>query len=157
MIELARQLRDRIGRTLCSDWLQIDQAMIDRFADATFDHQYIHVDAERARQSPFGGTIAHGFLTLSLLHRLRGSAEEGMPLDGVRMGVNYGFERLRFLNPVRSNARIRGCFTISNIDERDPGRFRILTDVVVEIESEDRPALSCEWITMIMADERKTA
>lgn len=151
MIELAQQLQARIGKTLSSDWLQIDQAMIDCFADATLDHQYIHVDAELARQSPFGGTIAHGFLTLSLLHRLRVLAEEGMTLDGVRMSVNYGFERLRFLHPVRSNARIRGRFTISDVEERDPGRFRILTDVIVDIEGEDRPALACEWITMIVA------
>jgi len=129
-----------------SDWIDIDQARISAFAEVTEDHQFIHVDPEAAKASPFGGTIAHGFLTLSMLSRLaRGSV---LVLDGVRMGVNYGFEKVRFVNPVRSGKRIRGHFTLISADSKLPGQWMFKYGVKVEIEGETKPALVAEWLTM---------
>lgn len=141
------ELKDLVGREIgLSDWIVIDQAKIDRFADVTEDWQFIHVDPKRAAGTPFGGTIAHGFLTLSMLSRL---AEDVIPrLKDVRMGVNYGFEKLRFMNPVRAGKRIRGRFTLMAADERLRGQWTCKYGVRVEIEGEEKPALVAEWIGM---------
>ncbi len=129
-----------------SDWLTVDQAMIDKFADATGDHQFIHVDADRAKETPFGGTIAHGFLSLSLMPVL--SAKADLPrLDGIKMGVNYGGNKTRFLAPVRSGKRVRGVFKLLEIEEKRPGQFQQTTEYTLEIEGEDKPALIAEWIS----------
>lgn len=129
-----------------SDWSLIDQKRIDQFAEVTEDLQFIHVDPARAAATPFGGTISHGFLTLSMLSRL---AEFVVPrLKNVRMGVNYGFDKVRFMNPVRSGKRIRGRFSLISADERLPGQWTFRYGVKVEIEGEDKPALVAEWIGM---------
>lgn len=128
-----------------SDWLTIDQAMIDRFADATLDHQFIHVDAERAAQTPFGGTIAHGFLTLSLLSYFSAHADLPRPA-GIRMGVNYGLNKVRFVAPVHSGKRVRARFKLLELAEKRPGQFQQTNEVTVEIDGEDKPALIAEWI-----------
>ena len=128
-----------------SDWITVDQAMIDRFADATGDHQFIHVDPARAAaEGPYGGTVAHGFLTLSLLPALLRSALP--PVEGLRSSVNYGLDRVRFVAPVRSGARVRGRFTLREVAPRGSGTLRVCLDVTVEIEGGDRPALVAEWI-----------
>ena len=106
------ELQSQVGQTFQSEWLLIDQAMIDRFAEATGDFQYIHVDPERAAQTPFGGTVAHGFLTLSLLSRLHATLRRP-PIKGIRMGINYGLDRVRFVHPVRSGSRVRAVTTIA--------------------------------------------
>jgi acyl dehydratase len=131
-----------------SDWMVIDQAMIDKFADATGDHQFIHIDPVRAKQTPFGGTIAHGFLVLSLYPILR--ERSGMPvLDGVKMGVNYGGNRVRFLTPVPSGAKVRGRFVLSEFASKGEGRWQETIDYSVEIEGAAKPALIAEWITQV--------
>ena len=128
-----------------SSWITVDQAMIDAYADVIGDHQFIHVDPEKARATPFGGTIAHGLLTLSLLPRM---AYEVLPVeDGARMGVNYGYDRVRFIAPVKSGKRVRGRFVLSGFDRR-PGQVVKTMRVTVEIEGEDKPALAADWIGM---------
>ena len=139
------ELQAEIGRAYVSDWLLIDQAMIDRFAEVTGDHQFIHVDPVRAAQTPFKGTIAHGFLLLSLLPRLQADMDRPRP-QGVRMGVNYGFERVRFVAPVRSGSRVRARSTLVSVEETRPGQLQQLADVVREMERSDRPALTAAWI-----------
>ena len=115
------EIRARIGKEIgVSSWLVVDQARIDAFADATEDRQFIHIDPAAAAQTPFGGTIAHGFLTLSLLSRM--AAEAMLIPDGVKMAVNYGLDRVRFLAPVRSGSRVRGRFTLDSIEEKAPGQ-----------------------------------
>ncbi|HEX9854734.1 MAG TPA: MaoC family dehydratase [Acidimicrobiia bacterium] len=131
-----------------SDWLAIDQGMIDRFADVTGDHQYIHVDPARAALTPFGSTIAHGFLTTSLLVPL--IDDIGLDVEGAVMGVNYGFDKLRFIAPVKVGKRIRLAATVKNVAERDPGRVVVTYGCTIEIEGEDRPALAADWLTMIV-------
>lgn len=128
-----------------SSWHLIDQPRIDRFAEVTEDHQFIHVDPERAgRETPFGTTIAHGFLTLSLLSVF---AYEVLPsLEGAAMGVNYGFDKLRFLSPVKSGSRVRGRFTLTGATMRSPKELLARTGVTVEIEGEDKPALVADWL-----------
>jgi acyl dehydratase len=130
-----------------SDWIPIDQARIDAFAGITEDPQFIHIDPEAAARTPFGGTVAHGFLTLSLLSRM--AADAMLRPEGVRMGVNYGFERVRFLAPVRSGRRVRGRFTLAALEEKRPGQWQFLHQVTVEIEGEDKPALIADWIGLI--------
>jgi acyl dehydratase len=132
-----------------SDWLTIDQAMIDRFADATGDHQFIHVDPARAAQTEFGGTIAHGFLMLSLLPLLSTTAD--LPeLAGVKHGLNYGGNRCRFLAPVRSGKRVRGHIKLIEFVEKHPGQFQQTIEFSLEIEDGDKPALIAEWITQVI-------
>lgn len=131
-----------------SDWFLVDQPVIDRFAEVTQDFQFIHVDEARARATPLGGTVAHGMLTLSLLPRM---AEMVVPLpDGLKMGLNYGFNRVRFLNPVRSGKRVRGQFVLRSADDSQAGRLMLVLDVTVEIEGEDKPALVAEWVALNM-------
>jgi acyl dehydratase len=142
--EIALKVGQEVG---VSDWIAIDQARIDAFADVTEDRQFIHVDPEAAARTPFGGTVAHGFLTLSLLSRM---AADAMPIpDGVRMGVNYGFEKVRFLAPVKSGKRVRGRFRLERLDEKRPGQWQFTHQVTVEIEGEDKPALIADWIGLI--------
>ena len=142
------EIRTRVGSEVgVSSWLTIDQARIHAFAEATEDHQFIHVDPEAAAKTPLGGTIAHGFLTLSLLSRM---AAEGMLVpEGVKMALNYGFDRVRFLSPVRSGKRVRGRFTLDSIDEKAPGQWLFRHTVTVEIEGEDKPALTAEWLGLM--------
>jgi acyl dehydratase len=131
-----------------SDWFQIDQARINAFADTTLDHQFIHVDTEKAKQTPFGTTIAHGFLTLSMLSYFVGQL--GIGMKGAVMGVNYGFDKVRFLSPVRVNSRVRARFRLASFQEKAPGQYLIRHEVTVEIENESRPALVAEWLSMVM-------
>ena len=142
------EVKDLVGTEVgVSDWITVDQAMIDAFAQATQDDQFIHTDPERAKaESPFGGTIAHGFLTLSLLSAMNYSA-----LPKIReqtMGINYGFDKLHFVAPVKSGARIRGHFTL--VEARFRGAAMLMTtyDVTVEIEDEKKPALTARWTTI---------
>ncbi len=136
-----------IGREIgVSDWVRIDQSKIDQFAACTSDHQFIHVDPEKAAQTPFGGTVAHGFLTLSMLSHL--AANIALRLEGAKMGINYGFEKVRFIEPVRAGAAIRGRFSLADAVERKPGQFLLTYDVSVEIKDIERPALQARWLTM---------
>jgi acyl dehydratase len=142
------QIRDRIGQEVgVSGWLTIDQKRIDEFADATEDRQFIHVDPEAAARTPFGGTIGHGFLSLSMLSRM---AAEGMLVpDNIRMAVNYGLDRVRFIAPVKSGKRIRGRFRLDSVEEKAPGQLLLRHTVTVEIEGEEKPALTAEWLGLL--------
>jgi acyl dehydratase len=140
-------IRGRVGTEIgVSSWIDVDQARIDAFADATEDRQFIHVDPAAAAQTPFGGTVAHGFLTLSLLSRM--AAETMLLPEGLMMAVNYGFDRVRFLAPVKSAKRVRGRFTLDSVEERAPGLLMRHT-VTVEIEGEEKPALTAEWLSLL--------
>ena len=143
-------LQGLIGQEVgVSRWIEVSQARIDAFADCTEDHQFIHVDPEAARATPFGGTIAHGFLTLSLASAM--SYDAVRPLDGVVMGVNYGFDKLRFLAPVPAGSRIRGRFRLLAADDKGQGRWLLKHELTVEIEGGDKPALIAEWLGMQMS------
>ena len=142
------EIQAKVGSEIgCSPWILVSQQSIDTFADVTGDHQFIHVDPEAAKQTPFGGTVAHGFLTLSLLSRM--AADAMLRPEDVRMGVNYGFERVRFMAPVRSGKRVRGRFTLARFEEKKPGQWQFVHNVTVEIEGEDKPALVADWIGLI--------
>lgn len=142
------QIRDKIGTEIgASDWLLVDQGRIDQFAKATEDRQFIHVDPAAAAQTPFGGTIAHGFLTLSLLSRM--AAEAMLVPDSTKMAVNYGLDRVRFLAPVRSGKRIRGRFVLDSVEEKAPGQILLRHIVTVEIEGEEKPALTAIWLGLM--------
>lgn len=141
--ELTGLVGQKVG---VSDWKHVDQQRIDAFAACTDDHQFIHIDPERAAKTPFGGTIAHGFLTLSLLSALAESTM--LTLEGVVMGINYGFEKIRFVQPVRSGRNIRGHFTLKSAEDKGQGRWLMTYDVTVEIEGEEKPALIAEWLGM---------
>lgn len=139
-----QDLQSKTGELLgTSDWFLLDQHRIDRFADTTEDRQFIHVDPEAAKATPFGGTIAHGFLTLSMLAPMMVSAMEKLP---VQMTVNYGFNKVRFLSPVKSGSRVRGHFKQLEMVEKRPGQWQQTVEVTVEIEGADKPALLAEWI-----------
>jgi acyl dehydratase len=142
-----QDMKAKVGETLgSSEWLLVDQDMIDKFADATGDHQFIHINEEMAKMTPFGGTIAHGFLTLSLFPVLM--AKSDCPkVEGVKMGVNYGGNKVRFLAPVRSGKRVRGHFKLLDLEEKRPGQWQQTLEFTVEIEGEDKPALMAEWIS----------
>ncbi|HET9811068.1 MAG TPA: MaoC family dehydratase [Sphingomicrobium sp.] len=143
------QIRARIGEEVgVSSWIELGQERIDAFADATEDRQFIHVDPLAAAQTPFGGTIAHGFLTLSLLSRMAADAM-AVP-DSTRMIVNYGLDRVRFLAPVRSGKRVRGRFALDLVEEKAGGQILTRHSVTVEIEGEDKPALSAQWLTLLL-------
>lgn len=145
----AQEMARRIGDETVSDWVEVTQAMIDTFADATDDHQFIHVDPERARQTPLGGTIAHGFLTLSLMPLLSSKVPDRPEIEGARMGINYGGNKVRFLTPVHSGKRVRGRFKLLSFDEKRPGQWQQTVEFTVEIEGNDKPALIAEWISQI--------
>jgi len=142
------EIRSSIGEQVgVSDWITIDQARIDAFADATEDHQFIHVDPAAAAQTPFGGTVGHGFLSLSLLSRM--GAEAMLLPEGLKMAVNYGLDRVRFLAPVKTGRRVRGRFTLDTVEERAPGQWLLRHNVTVEIEGEDKPALTAVWLGLM--------
>jgi acyl dehydratase len=141
-------IRARLGEEVgVSSWLAVDQERIDAFADATEDRQFIHIDAAAAAATPFGGTIAHGFLAVSLLSRM--GAEAMLIPEGVKMAVNYGLDRVRFLAPVRSGKRVRGRFVLDSIEEKAPGQILMRHTVTVEIEGEEKPALTAQWLGLI--------
>jgi acyl dehydratase len=141
--ELSSLIGTEIG---ASRWFEVDQARIDAFAEVTEDRQFIHVDPEAAKATPFGGTIAHGFLTLSLASAM--SYDAVQPLDGAVMGVNYGFDRLRFLAPVPAGSRVRGRFKLLSAEDKGGGRWLLKHELTVEIEGGDKPALIAEWLGM---------
>lgn len=142
------QMAASIGTERVSDWVEVTQAMIDKFAEATGDHQFIHVNPELAAKTPFGGTIAHGFLSLSLMPML--AAKTDTPkIEGVKMGVNYGGNKTRFLTPVRSGSRVRGRFKLLKFTERQPGVWEQVNEYTLEIEGAPKPALIAEWISVI--------
>ena len=143
----AETIGDFVGKeTGISDWIEIGQDRINTFADVTEDHQFIHVNEEAAKMTPFGGTVAHGFLSLSMLSKL---AEDCiLIMDGIKMGVNYGFDKVRFVQPVKSGKKIRGHFTLMSADQKMPGQWTFKYGVKVEIEGEDKPALVAEWLSM---------
>lgn len=141
--ELAGLIGQQIGT---SEWITVDQERITTFADVTEDHQFIHINEAAAKMTPFGGTIAHGFLTLSLLSKFAEGA--GLVIEGVKMGVNYGFEKVRFLAPVPSGSKVRAHFTLKDATEKKPGQFLITYEVTVEIEGADKPALIADWLGM---------
>ena len=131
-----------------TDWHTVTQEQINQFADCTLDHQFIHVDPEKAKATPFGTTIAHGFLTLSLCSHF--AEQFGAMIEGFYMGLNAGFDKIRFLNPVPVNSRIRAHAKTLSIEEKKPGQYRCVTEVTVEIEGVETPALIAEWVSMQM-------
>jgi len=142
------QLADYVGKEVgLTDWIEIDQDRINQFADATGDHQYIHIDPERAAQTPFGTTIAHGFLTLSLMSMLS-SQNGGIKLENSVMGINYGLDKVRFINPVKVNQKIRARFELASAEEKKPNHYLMKHNVTIEIEGEEKPALIAEWLGM---------
>ncbi len=145
----AADLQARVGEELgVSDWVTVDQERIDAFADATLDHQFIHVDPDRAAHTPWGTTIAHGYLTLSLLPHLTAGIVPAP--DGTVMAINYGSDRLRFITPVKSGSRVRARVKLVDVAERAPGQWLVKSDVTVEIEGEDKPALAAETLSVFV-------
>jgi acyl dehydratase len=141
--ELERMIGEHLG---ASAWFLVDQKRVDQFADVTLDHQFIHVDPERARATPFGGTIAHGLLTLSLIVHL---CLDFVPkVEGTKLLVNYGFDRVRFSAPVKVGKRIRALGRLASVEERKPGNLILRLDVTIEIENEEKPALVAEWLSL---------
>lgn len=144
------KLDEQAGNELgISSWLALTQDLVDEFAEVTNDHQYIHVDRDRAADTSFGGTIAHGFFVLSLLTHFWKTGM-GISLDETRMSINYGFDKIRFLCPVRVGKRIRGRSVLKSVQRPKPDQVRINLDVVVEIEAEEKPALVAEWIVLVV-------
>ena len=134
-----------------SPWLEITQERVDQFADATNDHQFIHVDPEKAAKTPFGGPIAHGFLSLSLLSYM--NAQSSVVPENLAMIINYGSDKIRYLAPVRVGKRIRSHQQIVEINEKRPGQWLMKTAVTVEIEGEERPALAAEILSMLVVEK----
>ncbi len=139
-------LHQKVGQTFVSHWFVVDQDRIDAFAKVTEDEQFIHVDPEQASLTPFGGTVAHGFLTLSLLSPMAYSALPS--IKGRTMGINYGFDRVRFLHPVRSGSRVRAHFVLAAVIRRSEREWQLTYDVTIEIEGVHKPALAATWLTM---------
>ena len=143
------ELPGLVGTELApSDWLEITQERVNQFADATNDHQFIHVSPLKARFTPFGGPIAHGFLSLSLLSYL--NAQNGLNIKDVKMGINYGSDKVRYLKPVRVGKRIRSRQRLLEVTEKKPKHWLIKMEVTVEIENEETPALVAEILSMIV-------
>lgn len=141
-------IHEEVGKEIgVSDWFDVTQENVNTFADVTLDHQFIHIDPVKAAETPFGGTIAHGFYTMSMLSHF---AETGcgITMSDAKMGVNYGCDKLRFINPVRVGARIRGRSVLLEAEEKQPGQFLFKQRITVEIENVDKPALIAEWLTM---------
>ena len=142
------QIRARLGEEIgVSDWISVDQERIAAFAEATEDRQFIHLDPVAAAQTPFGGTIAHGFLSLALLSRM--AADVMLVPETTRMAVNYGLDRVRFLAPVRAGKRVRGRFTLDSAEDKAPGQLLLRHAVTVEIEDEPKPALTAQWLGLL--------
>ena len=143
--ETIAELKDLLGQEIgVSDWITVTQERIQLFADATNDHQWIHLDVERSKAGPFGATIAHGFLTLSLLSHLLAQVYR---IDGTKMGINYGLNKVRFTAPVPVGSKIRGVVDIADVEDAKGGAVQVTTRITVEIEGSERPALVAEWIT----------
>ncbi|WP_439572730.1 MaoC family dehydratase [Phreatobacter sp.] len=140
-------LKGMVGQEIgLSKWFEISQADINAFADLTHDHQFIHVDPDKAKLTPFGGTIAHGFFTVSMLSAF---AIDALPAVEKRtMGVNYGFDRLRMMSPVKSGAKVRGRFVLKALDSKSPQQHQLTYSVTVEIEGGDKPAMVADWVTL---------
>ena len=148
-ITIQEMAATRIGTEQVSDWVEVTQTMIDQFAEATGVHQFIHVNPQMAAMTPFGGTIAHGFLTLSLMPLLSSKVADAPRIEGVKMGVNYGGNKVRFITPVRSGKRVRGRFKLLELAEKRPGQWQQTNEFTVEIEGEDKPAMVAEWMSQI--------
>ena len=144
-----QEMATRVGTEQISDWVDVSQDMIDKFADATGDHQFIHINPQMAAMTPFGGTIAHGFLTLSLMPLLSSKIADAPKIEGVKMGVNYGGNKVRFIQPVRSGKRVRGRFKLMELIEKRPGQWQQTNEFTVEIEGEEKPAMIAEWMSQI--------
>jgi acyl dehydratase len=143
------ELHARIGTQIgISEWITIDQKRIDEFADVTEDRQFIHVDPNAAKETMFGGTVAHGFLSLSLLSRM--AFDVMLVPDNLKMAVNYGFDRVRFLAPVPVGARVRGMFTLTNVEEKSLGQLLVHHNVMVDIDITEKPALTADWISLLV-------
>jgi len=142
---LASAVGEEIG---VSEWYEVTQENVNKFADVTSDHQFIHVDPVKAAETPFGGTIAHGFYTLSMLSHF---AETGcgVAVEGTKMGVNYGCDKLRFIQPVRVGSRIRGRSVLTDAVEKKPGQYLFTSQMTVEIDGMNKPALIADWLTMV--------
>lgn len=144
----ADTMQDWIGKELgVSDWFEVTQEDVNTFADVTRDHQFIHIDPDKAAQTPFGGTIAHGFLSLSMLSHFAAEGA-GVWIENASMGVNYGFDKVRFINPVRVGAKIRGRSKLLSAEQKAPGQFLFKQEITVEIDGIDKPALIAQWLTM---------
>lgn len=142
-------LASHVGQDLgSSEWFLIDQARINAFADATLDHQFIHVNPEMAKATPFGGTIAHGYLTVSLLPYLQATMADMIMPEGLKMGMNYGFDKLRFMAPVKVGKRVRAHAKLLDATEKKPGQWLLKFEYSIEIEGEEKPALVAEWLLM---------
>lgn len=148
------ELKARVGQEIgVSDWFTVDQTMIDQFADCTRDHQWIHVDVERAkRESPYGAPVAHGFLTLSLLAAM--SYQIGARPDGLAASFNYGLDKVRFIAPVTVGSKVRLRSTLTAFEEKEPGRVLMKSHAVIEIEGEEKPALVADTLVLLVAQER---
>lgn len=145
----AASLAEYVGKELgASEWFEIDQDRINAFADATLDHQFIHVDPEQAKNTPFGSTIAHGYLTLSLLPYLQATIDGFLMPKGMKMAMNYGFDKLRFMAPVKVGKRVRAVATLMEATEKREGQWLLKFAFNVEIEGEEKPALAAEWLLM---------
>lgn len=143
-----QDIAEKTGETIgTSQWVEMSQERINQFADATGDHQFIHIDEEKAKMTPFGGTIAHGFLTLSMIPHLTAESDAPRP-EGIKMAVNYGGNKTRFISPVRSGKKIRSHMKLLEMAEKRPGQWQQTLEITIEIEGEEKPALICEWITM---------
>ena len=143
------ELHARIGTQVgISEWITIDQKRIDEFADVTEDRQFIHVDPNAAKETMFGSTVAHGFLSLSLLSRM--AFDVMLVPDNLKMAVNYGFDRVRFLAPVPVGARVRGMFTLTNVEEKSLGQLLVHHNVMVDIDITEKPALTADWISLLV-------
>jgi len=150
------ELKSQVGgEPRYSRWFKLDQSRIDTFGDVTEDWQFIHVDQEKAAETAFGGTIAHGFLSLSMLSAMSYDTERG--LEGTEMAINYGFNKVRFTSPVKAGARVRAKFITRAVDEKTPTNILTTRGVIVEIEGESRPALTAEWLGYtILKEEQKS-
>ena len=141
-------IRARVGSEIgTSDWILVGQDRITEFAETTEDRQFIHIDPAAAAQTPFGGTIAHGFLSLALLSRM--AADVMQVPDTIKMAVNYGLDRVRFIAPVRAGSRVRGHFTLDALEDKAPGQLLMRHSVTVEIENEPKPALTAQWLGLL--------
>ena len=141
-----QELQAKVGQNIgISDWFEVSQDRINKFAEATGDFQFIHIDEEKAKLTPFGGTVAHGFLTLSLIPVLS-AMTEGARVSNVKMGVNYGGNKTRFISPVRAGKRVRAHVKLLDLVEKRPGQWQQTNEYTIEIEGEDKPALIAEWV-----------
>jgi acyl dehydratase len=149
----ADEIEAAVGKELgVSDWFEVTQDDVNTFADVTRDHQFIHIDPDKAAKTPFGGTIAHGFMTLSMLSHLaeRGA---GVWVENADMGVNYGFDKVRFIHPVRVGSRIRAKSKLLSADEKSPGQYLFKSAITFEIDGVEKPALLAEWLTMAIINQ----